>query len=380
MKFILFLLSFLTIFLGVNIYVSARISYYLQFPSVHTKLTYLFFLGAALLSIVGFFLSQKFSSTYAQWVYILGSVWLGILFYIFLTIIFIDCSKLLFSIFGSDYSMTIRTRFYTAGTLLVTITLLLTGGFINARSPVIVKKQITIEKPLQNTQNLRIVMVSDLHFGTIVGKSYEKKFTKMVSQLQPDILLLCGDIIDNNVEIVIRKKIGSHLKNLKPPLGVFAITGNHEYIGDIVKSRDFYQSINIPIIEDSMVVLANGLQIIGRKDAHSPERLPLDSLIKKVNPDYPIIVLNHQPHHLQEAAALGVDLHLSGHTHHGQLWPLNYITQALFEISWGYKKINNSHFYVSSGFGTWGPPFRIGNKPEVLCIDIHFLGETSQNI
>ena len=372
MKFMIFLLSFLTIFLGVNIYVPARISYYLHFYSSHTKLIYLFFLGAAFLSIAGFLLEQKFSSTYTQWGYVIGSVWLGFLLYIFITLFFIDCFKFLFSIFGSDYSMALRTRYYAAGVILIAITLLLIGGFINARRPVIVNKKITIEKPLRNVQNLRVVVASDLHFGAIIGKSYEKKFTEMVSQLQPDIVFLCGDIIDGNVTPVIRKGIGSHIKNLQPPLGVFAVTGNHEYIGDILKSKEFYQSINIPIIKDCLVVLDNGLQIIGRKDAHSFTQLPLDSLMEKANLEYPIVVLNHQPHHLQQAADLGVDLHLSGHTHHGQLWPFNYITQALFDISWGYKKINNSHFYVSSGFGTWGPPFRIGNKPEVLCMDIHF--------
>ena len=86
----------------------------------------------------------------------------------------------------------------------------------------------------------------------------------------------------------------------------------------------------------------------------------------------PIIVMKHQPNQLNEAAKNAVDLHLSGHTHHGQLWPINYITQSLFEVSYGYKKINNTHFYVSSGFGTWGPNVRIGNRPEVVLFTIEF--------
>ena len=82
--------------------------------------------------------------------------------------------------------------------------------------------------------------------------------------------------------------------------------------------------------------------------------------------------MDHQPYNLQKASEYNIDLHLSGHTHHGQLWPLNYITNALFELSWGYRLINQTHFYVSSGFGTWGPRVRLGNKPEVVVFSVEF--------
>lgn len=82
--------------------------------------------------------------------------------------------------------------------------------------------------------------------------------------------------------------------------------------------------------------------------------------------------MNHQPFNLKEAADEKVDLHLSGHTHHGQLWPINYITKAMFELSWGYLKKGDTNFYVSSGYGSWGPSVRVGNRPEVVVFNLKF--------
>ncbi|MDP2335997.1 MAG: hypothetical protein Q8N05_06025 [Bacteroidota bacterium] len=113
-----------------------------------------------------------------------------------------------------------------------------------------------------------------------------------------------------------------------------------------------------------------GIQLVGRND-HSSGRghqapKPLAELLSGIDLDKPVIVMNHQPFNLNEAAEANVDLHLSGHTHNGQLWPFNYLTEAIFELSWGLIKKGNTNFYVSSGYGTWGPPVRIGNRPEVV--------------
>jgi predicted MPP superfamily phosphohydrolase len=94
--------------------------------------------------------------------------------------------------------------------------------------------------------------------------------------------------------------------------------------------------------------------------------------MQQVEPGYPVILMDHQPVDLSEAVKNGIDLQLSGHKHHGQLWPLNYITQLVYEISRGYRKIGNTHFYVSSGAGTWGPPVRLGNQPELVQILLYF--------
>ncbi|MBI9063417.1 MAG: metallophosphoesterase, partial [Marinilabiliaceae bacterium] len=95
-------------------------------------------------------------------------------------------------------------------------------------------------------------------------------------------------------------------------------------------------------------------------------------LLKDTDHQLPIILLDHQPFNLDEAASAAVDLQISGHTHHGQLWPFGYLTEKIFEVSRGYKQKGNTHFMVSTGFGTWGPPVRTGNRPEILEITLHF--------
>jgi predicted MPP superfamily phosphohydrolase len=159
-------------------------------------------------------------------------------------------------------------------------------------------------------------------------------------------------------------------------MGVYAVTGNHEYIGGINQSLDYLKSIHINVLVDSIITLPNGVQLIGRNDRAAGQgkngRKPLAELFKGIDPAKPVIVMNHQPYNLSEASVLKTDLHLSGHTHHGQMWPFNYITQSMFELSWGYLKKDQTHFYVSSGFGTWGPAMRLGNRPEVVVFELTF--------
>jgi len=176
---------------------------------------------------------------------------------------------------------------------------------------------------------------------------------------------------------VVRKNLGRHIQEIDTPMGVYAITGNHEYIGGITQSLNYLKSINITMLIDTVVTLPNGVQLVGRNDRAAGgfgklAQKPLELLMENVDRDKPVIVMNHQPYNLDEAVTAGADLHLSGHTHHGQIWPLNMVTSALFELSWGYLQKGNTHFYVSSGFGTWGPSVRLGNRPEVVVFDITF--------
>jgi len=214
--------------------------------------------------------------------------------------------------------------------------------------------------------------------GAIIGRSWEEKFVRMVANEKPDLVLLCGDLIDGEIAPVIRKQLGKHIQDIASPLGVYAISGNHEYIGNINKSINYLKSIHINVLQDTVLTLSNGLQLVGRKDLQSQyvekdnEIKSLAELMKNIDHNKPVIVMKHQPYGLDEAVEAQVDLHLSGHTHHGQLFPINLITNALFEVSHGYLKKENTHFYVSSGFGSWGPSVRIGSQAEIVIFDIEF--------
>ncbi len=332
----------------------------------------------ASLFIIGMFLQHSYSSLLSEIIYKLGATWLSFFLYFLLIVVCIDLVRLANHFFHFLPVLSPCKKNMIGSIVIVAVMLIVLIGHINAKLIKIHKIDLQINKKVKGENNIRILMVSDIHLGAIIGEQWEKKLLAITKEQQPDLVLFCGDIIDGDVHTVLRKKLGKHIKQIKAPLGVFAVSGNHEYIGDIKTAISFLESVDIKVLEDQSFTLENGIQIIGRKDIQSKYNknntplLSLEELLQNVDLDRPIIVMKHQPVHLNEAVEAGVDLHLSGHTHHGQLWPINYVTQLLFKISYGYQKINNTHFYVSSGFGTWGPSVRLGNRPEVVLFNIEF--------
>ena len=224
------------------------------------------------------------------------------------------------------------------------------------------------------------MLVSDIHLGTLTPKKHIQKRINLINSLRPDIILLAGDILDEDLTPVIHLDLGSALKELKAPLGVYGITGNHEYIGGVEPAVNYLENHGITLLRDSVIKINNSFYLAGREDRDinrfsGDTRLPVEELLKDTPRDLPIILMDHQPYELGKSAAAGASLQVSGHTHHGQIWPLNYITRAVYEISRGYGNINGMHVYVSNGLGTWGPPVRIGTRPEIVFFQIRFIKE-----
>jgi predicted MPP superfamily phosphohydrolase len=197
----------------------------------------------------------------------------------------------------------------------------------------------------------------------------------MINSLDPDIVFLPGDVFDEDIGPVIKENLGEILRTIRSRFGVFAVTGNHEYIGGEEAACQYLSDHGIVVLRDSFVRVNDVCYVIGREDISirqfaGKQRKSLSELLKDVDRRLAIILLDHQPFRLEEAEQSGVDLQLSGHTHHGQLWPFNYISKRIFEVSWGYKKKGSTHIYVSCGVGTWGPPVRVGNTPEIVNIKI----------
>jgi predicted MPP superfamily phosphohydrolase len=213
--------------------------------------------------------------------------------------------------------------------------------------------------------------------GTLIGPRRTGKLVDSINALNPDIILLAGDIVDEDLAPVIRQNLGEALTRLKAPLGVYGITGNHEYIGGAEAAVKYLEAHGITMLRDSVVKVADAFYVAGREDRDKNRfsgkpRKEVKELLLGADLSRPVILLDHQPFALEKAMEAGVDLQLSGHTHHGQLWPLNFITRAVYEVSMGYKKKGNTHFYVSPGFGGWGPPVRTGHRPEVVSILLRF--------
>jgi predicted MPP superfamily phosphohydrolase len=266
-------------------------------------------------------------------------------------------------------------------TILLTLLLLLFWGSWNAWRPIKRTYHITIDKESPSKQSLRIAMVSDLHLGNIVGNHHLRKLVQRVNDMQPDLILLVGDVLDDVIEPFLRNRMADTLQQLRAPLGVYAVLGNHEYIG---RNIDQYvaamKEIGIPVLRDETVLLQNGLYLVGRKDKMAERvdpqgRMSVKELLSSLDRQRPIIVMDHQPAQLNQALQAGADLLLSGHTHRGQIAPNHLITRRLFELDWGYLHKEQMHVVVSSGFGTWGPPIRLGSRCEYIELMVHFRKE-----
>jgi predicted MPP superfamily phosphohydrolase len=245
-------------------------------------------------------------------------------------------------------------------------------GSYNAWHTKIKKYDITIHKN-SSIKHMKILMVSDIHLNRVIGNSRIEDLISLSNEIKPDLVLLPGDIVDGSMKPFMEENMGRNLAKLKAPMGVYAVLGNHEYYGEGVNLfLNQMKRIGIPVLTDDVRLVQNSFYIVGRKDYTDKKRKSIDQLISSLDLTKPIIVMDHQPDEYMEMERTGADLDLSGHTHRGQLFPANFLTHALYENDYGYFKKGNLQTVVSSGYGLWGPPFRIGSQSEVVVINITF--------
>ena len=307
--------------------------------------------------------------------YFLGTTWLAAMVYITGYFLLTDLIFLLnrkFRFLRKEITSRLFHRFQVfSGYAIVFILLLF--GHQKFRHPEVVEKDIYIDKPATNYKELKVVGFSDIHLGVTVDKEKLKGYVRLINKQKPDIIIIAGDMVDNNVFPLMEEKMYEEINDLQAPLGVYFCLGNHEYLSGINESLEFFnQTTKMTILKDQAIHIDDSFWIIGRDDKHNPDRKELKELTAKTNPNQPLFLLDHQPYHLEQAEENGIDLQFSGHTHHGQLWPFNYIVDMIYEVGHGYKKKGNTHIYVSSGLALWGPEYRIGTQSELVVFNVKF--------
>jgi predicted MPP superfamily phosphohydrolase len=380
-NFILFLAAFFTVYGLVNLYIFIR-GWQVLFLAPSLRLYYsLGFFIVASSFIGGRLLENVWLSAVSDVLVWMGAFWIAAMLYFFLSLLLLDLLRLV-NHWVPFFPSFVTARPSTAkGVVALVITgsilLLLAAGHVNARIPRVQTLHLTIPKKVQGLETLNVVAASDIHLGSIIGKKRLDSMVARINALNPDLVLLPGDIVDEDLAPVIKHNLGDTLRNLSSRWGVFAVTGNHEYIGGVEEAYAYLSEHGVTVLRDRVVKVKDAFYLVGREDRSirraGKNRKPLQELMALTDPNCPIILMDHQPFQLEEGETNGVDLQISGHTHHGQLWPLNLITRRVYELSWGYKKKNSTHVYVSCGFGTWGPPVRLGNRPEIVNIRISFL-------
>jgi predicted MPP superfamily phosphohydrolase len=253
------------------------------------------------------------------------------------------------------------------------LALIIGCGSWQARHEVVTRYVIPTEKPLPGGR-LAITLVSDIHAGSMVKRKQLDRLVSAVNRLEGDIILLTGDIIDRANRDCIDEYSAGNLSRLKAPLGVWAVTGNHEYIGsELEEFHHRLEADGIRLLMDEDALIGEAFYVIGRKDrsgARRGGRKPLEELAGSLDRRLPLIMMDHQPFNLEEAEAAGIDLQVSGHTHNGQIWPGPLIIKRIYENGYGLLHKGKTAIVVSSGFGTWGPPVRLGTLAEIVSIEL----------
>jgi predicted MPP superfamily phosphohydrolase len=312
---------------------------------------------------------------------LIGSLWLAFLLYAVLFTLAIDLVRVFNYFFNflpdKEWMLNNNIPLKLTGLVAVLTSAIVSAGSAIAFSPAVRTIELTVNKRAGGMESLNIVMASDIHLGNIVGTGQLDRLAKKINSLDPDIVLFPGDIFDENLKPVIKNNHGYIMEAIIARYGVYAVTGNHEYIGGVNAAAAYLKKHGVKLLRDEAVVIGNSFILAGREDRSisrfsDMKRKDLPVILNSVNKDMPLILMDHQPYSISESIKEGVDLHLSGHTHNGQLWPFNYITGAIYDMSHGHVQIKNTHVYVSNGYGTWGPPVRTTGRPEIVNIKLKF--------
>ena len=256
-------------------------------------------------------------------------------------------------------------------TLITLVASLLTVAFgsLNAFSPVIRTEKLVTDKLAPGT-SYRLALISDVHLGRILGRGYAEKLTQRLNQLQPDTVLIAGDLIDERIAYVEEDHSLAALAQLKAPKGVYLAFGNHEYIDNPTRWQALVGSQGIQVLRDASTVIDGKLKITGLNDFRADSSTGALKSLAWENDKYYSVLIDHQPRRMLAAAANGYDLYLSGHTHTGQLFPNRQITKRMYLLDFGRREFGKLTAITSSGYGFWGPPVRTEAAPEIVLIEV----------
>jgi len=371
MKSIFFITVF-SVFILISTYVTIR---GWQALSTFSGLRMTYVIGSILLFIImlsNFMLRNVFADDIAKSITFVGYSYIIILVYLLLSFLITDLVRLANTVFHFAPAGMHSFRLIAFGVSIGAITVAMIVGNYKFNRPEIVKHSLQSTKPNQG-KKIRIVAASDLHLGVSINKANMQKFVSLINAQKPDIVLLAGDIADHSTEPIIRQNMAEEFRAIQSTYGVYAVSGNHEYFGENPYTLENYlKTAGVKYLRDSAVLIDNSFYVIGRDDKINQNRKKLAEITNGLDTQKTMILMDHQPFGLDEAAKNQIDLQVSGHTHNGQFFPGNLIVKNMYEMGHGYLKKANTHYYVSSGLGIWGPQYRIGTQSEIVLIELEY--------
>ncbi|MGA1795972.1 MAG: metallophosphoesterase [bacterium] len=362
LNFIIFLLIVLSIYFLIHLFVFLRLYRGLALvPAYRTALLIIFILGGAAFFVDRLITRRMLPDPFAFAVFQSGAVWLGVISIAF-TLFLLQFILLFF--------LPRHSRVITVAALLLVFLVSSFSLYRGTRLP----RTRDVEIPLQGLSpalsGFSIVQLSDLHLHRWTPGRWLDGVVERVNALGPDLIVITGDLIEDDINECGR--FIDILRRLRAREGVVAITGNHEFYTGIENFHELCRRANITVLRNEMITIEQGIDIVGLDDPAGemfPESRPdLESILGKSERTRPVVLLFHRPLHFEEAARMGVDLQLSGHTHAGQIPPMDCIVFLTYRYPFGLYRHHSAYLYTTCGTGIWGPPMRLFSRSEIVRI------------
>lgn len=369
----MFLLSILVIYLAPVIYTYFRVKSLFLHKSHKWVFTVFYIILAQ-----GFFMAEILSHNNAagwiKYVILAGFYALPFMLYLFLLTLLFDILRGINYLLKIVPAAVIKGRKFRVASLWILFVIpaaIVAVGAVHVNTIRVNEYHVDIPRKSAAVEHFKIAVAADFHLGQMTDKRFLEKFKVKINSLRPDILLMPGDIVEGHRDDGNTTEFARSFRQIETKYGIYAAPGNHESHGRNNKS-DFFTKAGIEMLADRFVVIADSFCLLGRNDRHSENRKSIAAWLQIIPRNLPVIVIDHRPTDIEAVSKSGVDIQLSGHTHNGQLFPLNFIIAKLYKLGWGYKKISSTHFFVTSGIQVWGPPVRTAGDSEIMLINVDF--------
>ncbi len=337
-------------------------------------------------------------SLFAKVIYKIGNMWIGIMIYLLMFALITDLCIVIHALYcklkKSDHKIKLHT-YYIAGSMVIIISAVLTVyGSIHMNNTRIHNYDVYVDKHVEGISDLNVVLAADIHIGHTIDAKMVEQFVEKVNSLNPDIVILAGDIFNNDFDDIKEPvKINNMLKSIKSKYGCYAVYGNHDVTEPLVGGFSVYEDntpvrdprmekmlydAGIRVLMDETIEVCDGkIVLTGRLDGEKTgsigtERMGLNELMSDIDYSKPVFMIDHEPEELLEKAEHGVDICFSGHTHAGQFFPLTLTSPLAWDNDWGILKVENMYSIVTCGVGVYGPALRVGTDSEIMNIKVHF--------
>jgi predicted MPP superfamily phosphohydrolase len=359
-----------------NIYVFIRIWKLFINKGYRLHYTVIYLLLASIYPLSNF-LNENVNGFIGIFLSVLANYILPFYLYLFLFVLLFDILLLinyLIRVVNTEIIRTTRFKSTALSMILILAVVVVLGGIVNFNTIRISEYTIDVPARKSKIDHLKIAFVADFHLKKDVNLHFVERFADKIKIINPELMIFGGDIVEGDRDDGNLVSFAEVISRIKTKYGVYAVLGNHEHYARQERGS-FFDKAGMKILSDTNVVLANSFNLTGRNDSHIRTRKQIEDLLKLAVDTLPEILIDHRPLEIDQVSKTTVDVQLSGHTHNGQLFPINLITRKVYLLSWGHKKIGNTHFFVTSGIRLWGPPVRTTGKSEIMVIDINFIND-----